>query len=436
MKDKSICLTDTVIEASEHKSYLELISRVCYYNDVNSNDVILPYDEGAEERAQTLVNMPVQAKYRTNSKGEPTFGSHEKRKSFDGTVTFGTSSIGVNTEVYIKEEKITTYKGEEKILPCLYAKYRIWKRYKNVIEAVKRLFSLGKLYCSWELKPSVYEYKDGITIFKDYEFLANTLLGYEYASPSYGNSAKALSIAEVLSKDIINEGGKEMDKIENAEAQLTSEDLFRLLENAINEKIGTCYYVAFYFPEEKEIWVKTESDKKSFDYTKFTYSLENEKINLSEPEKITLKVSPRDINVFAAELEEKIAGFEKIISENNEALAEASKEASDLMAEIESLKPYKKSFEAAEKEKLINDVIMSGLITREEIEQSEEFTKRAESLDRDFFNSLIGQRYTAALAEKAAKNKTEKKNIVTAQANLNGNNKSDAKSIMREYFKY
>ena len=65
-----------VINIAEHTTYIELVSRVCYYNEPNLNNDMLPYDDTSLERAQTLVNMPVQARYRVNANGDPTFGSH------------------------------------------------------------------------------------------------------------------------------------------------------------------------------------------------------------------------------------------------------------------------------------------------------------------------------------------------------------------------
>lgn len=224
MNTENICLSSEIIEISENTSYLELTSRICYYDDVNKNNVLLP-SEGAAEKAETLINMPVQAKYRVNIKGEPTFGGHEVHKDQDGNFYFDTSSIGTHTEVYIENADVKV-NGTIKNLPCLYAKYRIWKRYENYVAAVRRLFSLGKLYGSWEIIVSSYEFNDGIKTITDYEFIANTLLGYENASPAYGVDAKAISlsteennrllVAEALSQDIISQGS---DKLNNQEKE-------------------------------------------------------------------------------------------------------------------------------------------------------------------------------------------------------------------------
>ena len=186
-----------VIDIAEHTSYLELTSRVCFYDEPNLNNDMLPSDDTTLEKAQTLVNMPVQAKYRLSPSGEPTFSGHEMKKSKStGEITFGTSSVGTHTEVYIENDNVDV-NGTIKNLPCLFAKYRIWKRYKNVVSAAQRLFSLGKLYSSWEINTYQYFFDRGIRKITDYEFLANCLLGYEYAYPSYGTSANAISMAQL-----------------------------------------------------------------------------------------------------------------------------------------------------------------------------------------------------------------------------------------------
>ena len=210
-----------VVDVAEHKTYLELTSRVCYYNEPNLNNVMLEYNENAENIANTLCNMPVQARYRVSPNGKPTFSGHEMHKTKDGKVTFSTVSIGTHIKTWIENDNVVTNDGSVKELPCLFATYRLWKRYPNMIAAAKRLFDEGKLYNSWEISTYKYVYDNGIKKLTDYEFLADTLLGYEYSYPSYGTSANAISmaeldenssfmIAEALSQDLLENQNKEV----------------------------------------------------------------------------------------------------------------------------------------------------------------------------------------------------------------------------------
>ena len=364
-------------------------------------------------------------------------------------------------------------------MPCLYARYRIWKRYENVVAAVQRLFSLNKLYSSWEISVSEYEFKGGIKILKDYVFEANTLLGYEYAMPSYGTSATAVSIAEqedecmiaeALSKDLIGFEKERNEKNMNDENEkiisekVTVWDILNKIERACREKFDGWFYVAYYFPEDKEIWVKSERTKNDLDYIRFTYSIdESDNVVLSEGVKVTLTVSPKEINNLIAEYENKIAEKDKVLAEKdaiiseqestlndkNTALTSASIEAASLKEEIEQLKPYKEQAEAAENKKreaelvkqkseLTAEIVSSGFITEKEISESEELKGYVENLDRKSLNAIVGERYAASLKDKkeTAAKKDIDSTVEVGSVNLSNSTDVDAKSIMKNYFNF
>lgn len=485
MNTENILLSSEVVEISESNTYLELTSRICYYDDTNSNGVLLPSSE-AEDKAQTLVNMPVQAKYRTNIVGMPTFSGHEMSKDENGNISFGTQSIGTHTEVYIENADVDV-RGTIKNLPCLYAKYRIWKRYENVVAAVRRLFSIGKLFGSWEIVISSYEYKDGIKRVTDYEFLANTLLGYEYAKPSYGVDAKALSlstdvsdglmVAEALSQDIISQGldkenvVKEDDDLQKNNAtqtandnvnetstesnaivnenekteisQLTDWDLREKVRKACRDKIDKWCWPSFHFPVEKEVWCEYDGRETELDYLRFTYEVENDEVTVSDPEPVKLVVSPKVVNTTIAELNTKIA-------EKDEAIIKSGEEIIKLKAEVSTLTPFKEKFEKAEQEKvaaelqkkkdtLVSSVTKSGLITKEEIEKSEELKGYVDTLDDKSLKAVLAERYIDSLNNKetivSESLHTDETKTTVASVNLNNleDEQLDVKSIMKNY---
>jgi hypothetical protein len=240
MKAENICLSSKTIELSETKNYLELTNRVCFYDEPNLNGVMLPYDDSLE-KANTLVNQPVVAKYKKNPEGLPTFGGHECSIDANGDVVFGTDNIGTHTEVYIENDDVNV-NGTIKNLPCLFAKYRIWTRNKNVVSAVKRLYSEGKLFSSWEISSLAYEFKDGVKKLTDYFFDSNCLLGYEYSFPAYGEDAKAIAlsskdsqlmIAEAFSKDLLSDK-EETQEINNKEDEA---ELAKLNETKASDEV-------------------------------------------------------------------------------------------------------------------------------------------------------------------------------------------------------
>lgn len=530
MDSEKICLASKTIELSEHDNYLELTNRLCYYDDCNLNNVLLPFknvEDDAKEIAQTLLNMPLQAKYK-KIKNKDDFGGHEMKINKDGEVTFGTASIGTHTKVWISEpEEVITVKGEKKKLPCLYAVARVWKRNKNIISAIKRLFeSEDGLNSSWEIATHEYKYANGIKTLTDYEFLANTCLGSKI-TPAYAGTSETISIssemldgelliAEALAQDIKendvfgtdeNEGKKEEnslkkdnlnlsskendenvgntvaeetpvtkeasenstteentpttsedskeDKKENDEesakceggdkkkttkadasetevSQLTVRDLRRAVEKECMKKTNDYCYVEFMFPEEKEVWVRDYNNcEKQLDYLKFTYSVDNDVVTVSEPEEVTMCVAPREINTTVSE-------YEKQISEKDELILKSSQTITELNAQITELSEYKTKFEKSEQEKveaelaekketLISDVVKSGQITREEIEKSEEMKGLVDSLDKKSLMAIIGERLLASVDEKETTIETsESKESVVVSTNLNNEDEEEA----------
>lgn len=247
MNAEKICLSSKAIDIAENDLYLEITNRLCYYDDINLNNVMLPYEgyeESANEAAQTLVNMPVQARYKKIN-NEDDLGGHEMHILSDGSVEFLTESIGTHISAEIKNDTVITVMGETKTLPCLFATCRVWKRNKNMIAAIKRLFeSDDGLNTSWEISTTSYEYKDGIKILKEYSFMANTFLGSK-VTPAYAGTSNALSlssidadellVAEALSQDIIENSAFNIDNIEAKEEEVLQDNG----ENKIAEEAKT-----------------------------------------------------------------------------------------------------------------------------------------------------------------------------------------------------
>lgn len=539
MNYETICLSSKTIDIAENDLYLELTNRMCYFDDKNLNNVLLPYkgvEEKALECAKSLINMPVQAKYKKIA-GKDDLGSHEMHINPDGEVIFDTESIGTHVDVWIEETEVTTVSGEVKKLPCLYAKKRIWKRNKNFINAIKRLYeSESGLGSSWEIQTLEYTFKDGVKTLTDYVFLSDCLLG-STTTPAYNGTSKAISlsslteqelmVAEALSQDIISQGldnnnqekednilnkdenitlsadenveevteteevtveestetenseytseekdkddddndDKDDDKDDDNEVEdnedgeckkkkasastestetsaLTSYDLRRKLSEECRKKVDDWCWVAYLFPEEKEVWCEYDGDSE-LDYLKFTYTVENDEVSVSDPEKVTLTVSVKDINSTVSE-------YEKTIAEKDDLIVKASSEITSLKSENTELSQYKEKFTQMEQEKvaaelaqkkedLIASVIKSGQITREEIEASEEFSGYVDNLDKKSLMAIVGERLSASVDNKTDENieTSESKSDVHVASNLNNEDDEvvDKASIMRNFLK-
>lgn len=229
MNETACVIEGKYLQIAQHESYLELTNRVCWYDRPNLNGTQLDWGTSKEaqkrtlKKAQTLKMMPVQAKYKVNENGEPTLGGHEV-KMVNGVPKFGTASIGVHEAVWVQEEEVEMPDGQTVVLPCLYAKSRIWKRYENCISAIRRLFEAGELKSSWEIECSKYEVKDGIKYLRDYEFIGNALLDGVTNPPAYSSagvidiaqqSSSNLMVAEALAADIQNLNESEVKAMPN-----------------------------------------------------------------------------------------------------------------------------------------------------------------------------------------------------------------------------
>lgn len=402
-----------IVDVAEHSTYLDLTSRICYYDAPNLNGDMLPYDDTTLSKAETLISMPVQAKYRVNANGEPSLGGHEMVKKRDGTIEFRTQSIGVHTNIEIRNDNVVLNNGEIKELPCLFASYRIWKRYPNYIAAVKRLFENNTLYGSWEINTYKYEYDNGIRKITDYEFFANTLLG-ELNPPSYGTNATALSmaqlnensqllVAEALAKDLIDENENKEDNTGMAKqnnsavaenvtdvktptdtdstttdtananmaeqtttsdnvgtnepsveiAQLTEWDLRNKIAKACADKIDKSWcYIAYHFPVEKEVWCEYSGAPSELDYARFTYEVSNDVVTVSDVEYVKLTVSIAEVNTKISELEKEIQTVKAELDIKNNAITKASETIQNLNTQISELAPYKEQVKVAERKKI------------------------------------------------------------------------------------
>lgn len=223
---------------------------------------------------------------------------------------------------------------------------------------------------------------------------------------------------------------------------LTSYDLRRKLSEACSQKTSAWCWVTYLFPEEHKVWCEYDGESE-LDYLEFTYSVENDEVTVSDPIKVTLTVSVKDINSTVSE-------YEKTIAEKDELIVKASSEITSLKSENTELSQYKEKFTqmqqekmAAEleqkKEKLIASVIKSGQITREEIEASEEFTSYVDNLDKKSLMAIVGERLSASVDSKLKNNVETSERETNAHVASNLNNEDDETidkaSIMRNYLR-
>lgn len=458
MNQEKIVLASKVMELSETQTHLDLVDRVCFYDAPNLNGVQLP-SEGALEKAETLVNMPVVAFYKQDADGLPDLGGHEcYADPVTGEVKFGTENIGTHTAVEIKDD-VVEVNGVQKTLPCLFTSYRIWTRNKNVTAAVKRLFSEGKLGNSWEILSTAFTFENGIKTLNDYVFEGRALLG-SGVTPAYGSNACSLSmasanecelmIAEALAADM-HEKEENMEKdekipqtaevnepevdtpvtepetaeenpvveepvvtetAEDAEpaaepetaeenpqpevAMLTDWDIREKLESAYKNTYGKWAWANWLFPADGIAWMRDDDCKGDTDMIQVNFTVNGDELTITDAKPAKLAVSVASIN--------------DVVAEKDEALVQANARINELSDEIASLRPYKEAADAAEQARIEAEtaekrkafqasMMKTKLFQEEEFETSEKLKNIVEAMDETAMKAEIAERFMKSISE-------------------------------------
>ena len=462
----------------------------------NKNGVALDRNT-IENWMSTLKNKPLVGKIKMRYDGEYDFTGHNVREvekvDENGNkyreVEFDTEAFGTFFDVAIE-----TINDKEYIV----ASCEIWKRFTKACEIIVNRIQEGSLSTSWEIsvEKSTQGIIDGLMtkIIQAGRFIGHCLLG-KNVSPAYDSSGLLeiastnydMEFAEALSQDILSQGldikneAKEENNLqsnietqvaeENVEetvvetpvaettesstetevtenkdetevSQLTEYDLRKKISEACRAKLDKWCWISFHFPVEKEVWLEVDGRESELDFVRMTYTVENDTITVSDPEDVKLTVSIVEVNT-------KIAELEAEVSTKDEAIIKSGEEIARLKTEISELSPFKEKFEKAEQERienelkekkdnLVSSITKSGLITKDEIEASEELKGYVDNLDEKSLKAILADRYIASLNDNTTEI-SETQNEVeteTASTNLDGleDEQLDVKSIMKNYF--
>ena len=444
-------MSSNVIELSEHKTYIELTRRLCYYDYPNLNGVQLNSDT-AEEKAQSLLMQPVVAKYK-RIRNKDDLGGHECSVDNNGNVTFGTVPIGVNVAVEIKNDTVNINNNTVET-PCLFATSRIWTRNKNVCSAIKRLFAEGKLHSSWEILTENAEYVNNVKILKDYVFEADALLG-STSNPAYGECATTLCVASAEDPEILLSEAIANDfNIDNSE---TKED--KTLKIKENESVVTSENENTDVVTDEVVETSQETENVETTETTETVSetreAKAEKIEDTTVDENTEKSEESNSDNTDTSNEEVVSDTDTIIAnlkqeivEKNDAIIKANEEIANLKAVNESLVQYKEMYEKIESEKAADELakkkkclseyaVRSGYISSEEIESSEEIKKLIEAVDENGIKAIIVDRLMAQKNDVAVETSEVATPVTTEVASLTCDEvsieTSDYKSVMKKF---
>lgn len=466
-KDNLMFSTSNFEISEENDLYLTLVNMLCYYDESNLNDVMLPYsgyEEKAVECANSLINMPVQAKLKKSVFGNKTdFGDHEMYIDKDGNVCFDTVSIGVHEKVWIDFADVNV-KGEIRNMPVLYAQSRIWKRYKNVVDTIKRLYSAGELSSSWELVQSKsFVDSQGRKVLEDYKFTANTLLGSKVC-PAYTN-AKVLmvasenedEIATALSLDIsecLNKEDNKEEEVLDCELKSNVSEINDSTDNNVDDVEKNCEESKCGDEKDK----KSEAEKvkednttdKENDDTKTieknnsdnNSEVDTEKVeeeeNKDDEDSEKNKISELEEELFIAN--KKISELSKEIEDKNDLLVKANELIQSKDVIISELSIYKEKFEEYEKQKMIAEkeekkqalkdrALASKVISEKEL-KSDEFVGYIDNLDKAAIDSIIAERVINGGFITSSNNKQEREQFASANLSNDDAIELDAKGLM------
>lgn len=444
MHKERIVLSSQSVALAEYKTYLLLENRVCYYGAPNANGVSLSL-ETAEQYAQTLVDMPVYAKYVPNMNGDPSFGGHEAYLDEDGEVAFDTIAIGVHTSVDVRPDVVETAEGKYETLPCLFATQKIWTRNKNIVAAVKRLFTEGKLYNSWEISYDTCRYMEGgQKELIDYTFEGNCFLGVDnFNFPAYGPDAKVISLSDLqksdaamlvataAAKDVVEanmndeEGGEQRMNIdenivenENAEVNTSNSEVVEEQTDETQEVEASVEEVVE--AEEAEIVEASEEDEENAE--------SKEEAPVDEPN----EEAEEDSHEKSEESDSATSTIEVL----TDRLAEMAKALRESQEEIERLNSALEKYLAAEKETKIAElrkyVQDSGCFSEDEIE-GEEISSLISDLNKASLAEMIADRTVEAVRKNSETSEKKSFASVSVSISSDGEEKRDSRAIMHKF---
>lgn len=444
MHKERIVLSSQSVALAEYKTYLLLENRVCYYGAPNANGVSLSL-ETAEQYAQTLVDMPVYAKYVPNMNGDPSFGGHEAYLDEDGEVAFDTIAIGVHTSVDVRPDVVETAEGKYETLPCLFATQKIWTRNKNIVAAVKRLFTEGKLYNSWEISYDTCRYMEGgQKELIDYTFEGNCFLGVDnFNFPAYGPDAKVISLSDLQKSDaamlVATAAAKDvaeanMNDEEGGEQRMNIDE--NIVENE-NAEVNTSNSEAVEerTDETQEVEASVEEAVEA-EEAEIVETSEEDEENAEPKEEAPVDEPSEEAEEDSHEKSEESDSATSTIEVLTDRLAEMAKALRESQEEIERLNSALEKYLAAEKETKIAElkkyVQDSGCFSEDEIE-GEEISSLISDLNKASLAEMIADRTVEAVRKNSETSEKKSFASVSVSISSDGEEKRDSRAIMHKF---
>lgn len=220
----------------------------------------------------------------------------------------------------------------------------------------------------------------------------------------------------VEDKPEASEEGDDVGEVEGETetSSLTVNDLRRRIAETCARKLGVGWaYVAFFFPAENTVWVEDPAFENELNFIKFTYSVNDDEVTVSDGEPVVLTVSPRQINDRLSQLEGQIAELQSANAELEKYRAE-----------------HEENEQAAKRAQLSEYVLKSNCFTSEELENEDsDVNKLISELNESAIKALIADRCVAGSQVEASTAKPKK-----VVADISPKTEKTPRQIMQEFF--
>ena len=371
MNDANIILETQAVEIAESMPNGNIRAKfvICDFG-INKNKVQINRDT-VISWYQSIVNQPLVGKIKNND-----FTGHNLK-----VIPYVDEAGEIQKRIELDTDAFGTFVSSsiEKIdgVECLTATAEIWSRFPRAFKLVQERITDGTLYSSFEVRVDEYHYADGIKIVDSGAFTAHCCLGKNVV-PAYDTS-KLLEVAEyedditqALQMDIAEQRGENV------------EDVVKTVET-VEE------------PKEEIVEEVTE------------ISVEEKPEETTQAEEVDPEEKVEDVES-SEEVKADVLDFEGEIKKRDEALAMANDRINQLMAEIETLKPYKEAADKAEAERIEAEkasqkaalrayALQSNLISENELD-AEPIKNLIDDIDEAGIKALIGQRFMESLSAK------------------------------------
>jgi hypothetical protein len=279
------------------------------------------------ENKDFYIGLPLVCEKEKLEKGKYKQLGHALKK--DGT--FKTEQIGSYVDYYEKEAE----DGEWE----LFGTVRVFKRFKNVCEAIQELFEDKSLFFSVECYVGEYTKKsDGtreIDVNKENKFFGDAIVSF----PAEAKSTAQLLIAEALNNDL---GGGELNKtfedffkdtklhFENCELDIyqVQKKVYQKCRDQLGDKMYDYYSTDF------GVSFMILQDYVNGDYYRVDYSVNSDDVTISEMYKVTKNYLPVDSGLAAGSTDNKTSNVEDSECNKN---SEINKEEENMtLAEVQA----------------------------------------------------------------------------------------------------